>query len=396
MDVNPYHSWNTTPVRALLPSVEDGLDDVERGLVRALSSAGAATPAGRWQKATSVLARVVHAPWPEGEDLDRLRSWRDGSDQELRAAAQVMLELKSIEHEIDGSGRSWRTLTDPVVEAYCRLADLGLGFRARYPLAQLNGNWSTIQGDPPADHFYTECRLSAWGAVAAEARGLNLLVNGYVARERPQRVRFVPHNLGEVVDALCQHLDGHRADAPLPDLPTGGLIVGSTDWETLHSRGRGSLRVRARTHLHDDGARRAIVVTELPYLVDGEEVIVQSSRALRDGVLTGVDDILAGQPQAHLEVMLSPGADPSAVLDSLFAHTSLEMEIEVESLAVMDGVARVVTEAELVKWTARGLLESVRSKAPASAPPDLADAAKARLLTLAEAHGDQRRTSVLP
>lgn len=83
-------------MRILLPSVEDGLDDIERGLVRALSSVGAA-PSGRWQKATSVLARVVHAPWPEGEDLDRLRSWRDGSDEELRAGAEVMLDLRSIE-----------------------------------------------------------------------------------------------------------------------------------------------------------------------------------------------------------------------------------------------------------------------------------------------------------
>lgn len=229
-----------------------------------------------------------------------------------------------------------------------------------------------------------------------EARGLNLLVNGYVARERPRCIRFAPHNLDEVVDALCRHLDGHHVATLLPDLPTGGLIVGSTDLEAISTRGRGSLRVRARTHLHDDGARRAIVVTELPYLVDGEEVDEQASRALRDGTLSGVDEIMSGQPQAYLEVLLTAGADPTAVLDSLFAHTSLETEIEVDSLAVMGGVARVVTGAELVEWTSRGLLESARVESPTLAPSALADVAKARLLAMAETHGDQRRTSVLP
>jgi DNA gyrase/topoisomerase IV subunit A len=381
-------------VLVALPSIDDGLDDIERALVGAMSSAGA-TRLVAFRKSTQVLSAIVDAPPRDPEDLERWRGWRAGNDQELRAAAEIFSKLRSIDDNLLAAGRAWRSHPDPVVGAYARLADLGTDFRSRYPLVELNGLWGTIDGEPPADHFYTECRLSAWGELVAESATPNLLVNGYVDRERDRAARFLPRNLREVVDALCRHLDGDTLPPLLPDFPTGGVIPDPHEWQVITQQGRGSLRVRARTQVEDHDGRRAVVVTELPFLVEKSRAVEQADACLRAGGLPGIQDIWDVSDRNGVRVVfdLAADADPSTVVDALCAQTSLEVSIDVEATAMVDGVARWVPDAEIVERTAANLLRHARGDSSDSDQSAVVDAVVARLQALAATHGDARRTS---
>ncbi|MGZ3424740.1 MAG: DNA gyrase subunit A, partial [Polyangiales bacterium] len=151
-----------------LPRLDDGLRDVERRLLRTLDRLG--VPA-RFKKTTRVLTQAI-GDVPDARPLEELLTAR----------------------------RPWRATRDPLLSAYATLVDMAVPFRTRIPLVEGRGNFGTQHGDPPADHMYTECRLSPWGA-AVLGGAPNLLVNG--ARADASRVfHFLPHNLGEVVDAL--------------------------------------------------------------------------------------------------------------------------------------------------------------------------------------------------
>jgi DNA gyrase/topoisomerase IV subunit A len=378
----------------LLPSVDDGLDDLERRLVRGLADGGAVRPAPH-RKTTRLLALAVGEQPPRDEEtLARMREWLAGDDPELRAAATAVMAVRPIDEELVAAGRAWRSIDDPVAAAYARVADLGLRFRSRVPLVDLNGCWGSEDGDPPADHLYTECRLSPWGAAVLEGTAPNLLVNGSVARDRPRAVHFLPHEPGEVARALSARLAGD-VPAPLaPDFPTGGIVADEHAWQAIARDGRGSLRVRARMRAEEHDGSPLLVATEMPFLVDRCEPIAEAATCLRDGRLHGVRDVRdeTSRAGARLVFVLAAGADPGAVAGALLAHTSLEVTIDVDGMAMVDGAPRLVTEAELAGRTASRLLARARDRMPAARPEALRGAVERDLQALVEAHAGGRRT----
>jgi DNA gyrase/topoisomerase IV subunit A len=376
------------------PFIEDGLDDVERRLLRAMADLGAVRPAPH-RKTTRLLALVIgeHPPRDQ-ETLDRMRAWLGGPDPELRAAATMVLTVRPIDEELLAAGRAWRSLDDPVVAAYACLPDLGLPWRARVPLVDLQGNWGSDDGDPPADHLYTECRLAPWGAATVAGAAPNLLVNGRIARDRARAVGFLPHEPGEVADAVAAHLAGSTPPLLAPDFPTGGIVPDGA-WRAVARDGRGSVRVHARTHFEQRGGVRLLVATELPFLVDRCEAIEDAARCLRDGRVAGVLDVLdeTARDGTRVAYVLAPGADAAAVTAALLAHTSLAVDIEVDGLAVVDGAPRLVRQAELLEHTAARLLARARDRMPAADRDILRDAVLADLRTLVDAHVGKRRTT---
>jgi DNA gyrase subunit A len=207
-------------------------------------------------------------------------------------------------------------------------------------------------------------------------------------------VRFLPHEPGEVVEAIAAHLAGSTPPPLAPDFPTGGVLPDTT-WRAIARDGRGSLRVHARTHVEERNGARLLVVTELPFLVDQREPIEQAARCMRDGRVTGMIDVLdeSSREGMRLVFVLAPGADAAAVTAALLGHTSLAVTIEVESTAAVDGTPRIVCETELIERTASRLLARTRQRMPAADPSGVRDAVIADLRDLIAAHAGGRRTT---
>ena len=199
----------------------------------------------------------------------------------------------------------------------------------RYPLVAGLGNFGSIDDDPPADPEYTEAKLAP---LAHElARVPNLLVTGAPG--------IPPHNLREVA----------AGSVPAPDYPGGGVIPDPSSLAAIYETGAGSFRLRARAHVDGDG----IVVTELPDGVSkgGDGGVIREIVVLtNERVLTGINDI---QDRSDLDGMrlwigLEPGTDAEALLAQLYARDVLEVTIDVDFTALVDGVPKRVTIADLL------------------------------------------------
>ncbi|MGZ3419537.1 MAG: DNA gyrase subunit A, partial [Polyangiales bacterium] len=269
-----------------------------------------------------------------------------------------------------------RATRDPLLSAYATLVDMAAPFRTRVPLVEGRGNFGTQHGDPPADHMYTECRLSPWGA-AVLGGAPNLLVNG--ARADASRVfHFLPHNLGEVVDALVECVQSARPRTLVPDLPCGG-VVDEAELEALAHTGQGKLRVRARMRQENVDGVPLVVLTEAPQDVDLEEIILGASKAIRAGLVRSVRDLRDESTREGLRIVFvgERGANPDEIEAALHAHTC--STLEVDGMALCDGTERCMSTADLLKETARRL----------SSRPAMVE----ELRALAAAHTTPRRTS---
>ena len=199
----------------------------------------------------------------------------------------------------------------------------------RYPLVQGRGNFGSIDDDPPADAEYTEARLAP---LAHELpRFPNLLVNGAPG--------IPPHNLREVAAGRVLG----------PDYPTGGVIPDPASLRAIYETGAGAFRLRARATIEG----HAIVVTELPYGVakGGEEgVIREIVELVNERELTGIDDVQdrSDRDGMCLWIGLNPETDAEALLADLYARDVLEVTIEADLTALVDGVPKRLTLPELL------------------------------------------------
>ncbi len=287
---------------------------------------------------------------------------------------------------------------------YDALARLAQPFSMRYPLVDGQGNFGSVDGDPPAAMRYTEARLAPvamellrdldratvdWAPnfddslqepTVLPAALPNLLVNGSTGIAVGMATNIPPHNLGEVVDALV-HMLRHweRLDdialsdlmrfIPGPDFPTGGEIVtaGARDdgLRTAYSTGRGRIRVRGRAHLETPGrGRRQWVVTELPYTVNKARWIEQVAQLVRNGKLQGLTDLRDESDRRGMRVVLAlaKSADADAVLQTLFQHTALEITYSIILLALVDGTPRVLSLKQLLRVYLEHRLTVVRRR----------------------------------
>jgi DNA gyrase subunit A len=269
---------------------------------------------------------------------------------------------------------------------YDTLVRMAQEFSLRYPLVDGQGNFGSIDDDPPAAMRYTECRLAriatemlrdieadtvefvpnydeeAQEPVVLPARFPNLLVNGSSGIAVGMATNIPPHNLREVVGAVKSYLENPEVDLAAlmghvkgPDFPGGGQMSmeGIRD---AYASGRGSIKVRARAHVEPlRGGKEAIIVSELPFMVkkggDGG-LITKIADLVREKKITGISDLRDESDRSgmRLVIELKRGGDPpKVVLNQLFKHTQMQATFGVNMVALVDGVPRTLSLKELIE-----------------------------------------------
>ncbi len=269
---------------------------------------------------------------------------------------------------------------------YDTLVRMAQPFSLRYPLVDGQGNFGSLDDDPPAAMRYTECRLTRLATemlrdidmdtvdfgpnydesrrepAVLPSRFPNLLVNGSAGIAVGMATNIPPHNLGETVDAVVQLID--RPDASVddlmkhvrgPDFPTGAIVVGRSGIRDAYRTGRGRIVMRARAHVEElRGGKSAIVITELPYGVKkgGDSgVIKKIADLVNDKVITEVSDLADHSDKSgmRIQVELKRDAIPQVALNKLFKHTALQATFGYNAVALVDGVPRTLSLLELVR-----------------------------------------------
>ncbi|MFA0888370.1 MAG: DNA gyrase subunit A [Synergistales bacterium] len=265
---------------------------------------------------------------------------------------------------------------------YDTMARMAQDFSMRAPLVDGQGNFGSIDGDPPAAMRYTEARLSQLGEeiladidedtvdwlpnfdesleepAVLPARLPNLLVNGSSGIAVGMATNIPPHNLGEVVDALCALLDNPDSDlsdlislVPGPDFPTGGIIMGRDGIVEAYRTGRGKIIVRGKTSV-DDGKRgkKAIIISEIPFMVNKTALIEAIAEGVKSGHLDGITDIRDESDRRGMRIVLElhRDANPDVTLKQLFTRTSLQSTFGVINLALVDGRPRELPLLEML------------------------------------------------
>ncbi len=287
---------------------------------------------------------------------------------------------------------------------YDTLVRLAQDFNMRYPLVDGQGNFGSVDGDPPAAMRYTESRLEAladdmmsdldqetvdfspnYDETTEEPTVLptpfpNLLVNGSAGIAVGMATNVPPHNLREVVDGCIWLIENtrltsateaesggepapalSRADKlrnlirliPAPDFPTGGLIVGRQGAVQAYTTGRGSILMRARSVLETNkkGDKQSIVVTEIPYQVNKAKLIERIADLVRDKTIEGISDLRDESDREGMRIVieLRRGEVPEVILNNLYKHTQLQLGFGIIMLAIVGGRPKVLTLLELIE-----------------------------------------------
>ena len=315
-------------VSRALPDVRDGLKPVQRRILYGASEMGLA-PDRPYRKCARVVGDVMGRYHPHGDV--------------------------------------------PVYEALVRMAQ---DFSFRYPLIDGQGNFGSVDGDPPGAMRYTEARLSRMAMelladidketvpfvpnfdqsmqepVVLPSRVPNLLMNGASGIAVGMATNIPPHNLGELVDALVALIDDPNLEPEAllkivkgPDFPTGGRILGRDGIRAAYLEGRGSMIVRAETAIEElRGGRMAIIVTELPYMVNKAAMVERIAQLVREKKLAGVSDLRDESDRQGMRVVIELRRDvnPQIVQNQLFKHTQMQTTFGAIMLALVDGVPRVL------------------------------------------------------
>jgi len=268
----------------------------------------------------------------------------------------------------------------PVYEALVRMVQ---EFSLRYPLVDGQGNYGSIDGDPPAAYRYTEARLariahemladidkdtvdfvpnfdeSEQEPVVLPTRIPNLLINGSAGIAVGMATNIPPHNLGEVIDALILLIDDpatpiERLMAVVkgPDFPTAGYIYGATGIREAYTTGRGTLTLRAKAHSEKlRGGREAIIITELPYQVNKASLIEKISELSREKKIDGISEIRDETNREGIRVVLELGRGeiPQIVLNQLYKHTQMQTTFGIIMLALVDRRPQVVDLKQMLE-----------------------------------------------
>ena len=279
---------------------------------------------------------------------------------------------------------------------YPTLVRMAQEFSCRYPLVDGQGNFGSLDGDPPAAMRYTEARLSGLAMemladieydtvdfvpnydetrkepTVLPGRFPNLLCNGGTGIAVGMATSIPPHNLGEIVDALVKLVD--EPDVPLaelirlvpgPDFPTGGIICGRQGIIDGYTRGRGIIRVRAKAFTEVlKGGKKNIVVTEIPYQVTRLQIKEKVSEAVNAGVVEGVADMRdeSGCAGQRLVIELKRDADERVVLRQLYEHTPLQSSFSIIMIALVDNRPRTLNLKQLLECYIQHRIEVIRRR----------------------------------
>ena len=254
---------------------------------------------------------------------------------------------------------------------YDALVRMAQDFSLRLPLVDGQGNFGSIDGDPPAAERYTECRLAKVAHALLDdldketvefrenydgslkeptvlpAKFPNLLVNGSGGIAVGMATNIPPHNLGEVIDACMAHLDNPEISideltqiVPGPDFPTGALILGRAGIVSAYHKGRGSIIMRAKVHTEDIRKdREALIVTAIPYQVNKRVLIEKIAEQVRDKRIEGISDIWDESNREGMRVVIELKRDAIAdvVLNQLWRFSDLQTSFGANMLAITGG-----------------------------------------------------------
>ena len=310
-----------------LPDVRDGLKPVHRRILYAMRMTGL-TPSAKFRKSATVVGEVLGSYHPHG----------------------------------DAS----------VYDAMVRLAQ---DFATRYLLVQGQGNFGSVDGDPPAAYRYTEAKMSklademlrdleketvTWAPnfdgskqepTVLPAAAPNLLLNGALGIAVGMATNIPPHNLREVIGATTHLIDNPDAttDDLLefvkgPDFPLGGIAFNQSDIKHAYTNGKGPVVVRGEAEIVEEKKGTSIIITSIPYRVNKSDLITRIADLVRDKKLEGIKDLRdESADDIRVVVELKGTAHPQAVLNNLFKYTELESTFHYNMLALVDGVPQTLS-----------------------------------------------------
>jgi len=278
--------------------------------------------------------------------------------------------------------------------AYDTLVRLAQDFNMRQTLVVGQGNFGSVDGDPPAAYRYTEARLEAlaeslmadldkdtvdfqpnFDETTTEPTVLpapypNLLVNGSTGIAVGMATNIPPHNLGEVVDGVIWFIEttlmgdggGLSREAKLkelirlvpgPDFPTGGMIVGRRGIQEAYVSGRGSIQVRAKAEVETTrkGDREQIIVTEIPYQVNKARLLERIAELVREKTIEGISDLRDESDRSGMRIVieLKRGEVAEVILNNLYKHTQLQQSFGIITLAIVGGRPKVLSLLEVIE-----------------------------------------------
>lgn len=265
---------------------------------------------------------------------------------------------------------------------YPSIVRLAQPFSLRYPLVDGQGNFGSVDGDPPAAMRYTEARLSRIASemladigrdtvdfvanydntrtepIVLPARIPNLLINGSSGIAVGMATNIPPHNLVEVVDALVLRARDPESTfedilkkIPGPDFPTGARICGSEGIRQAYRTGRGLLTVRSKVAIEDVRAgRRALIISEIPYMVNKAAMIEKIAQLVRDGKIDGISDIRDESDRRGMRVVIELKRDAAdeIILNQLYKMTPMQTTFGVNLLALVDSRPRTLSLIEML------------------------------------------------
>jgi DNA gyrase subunit A len=342
-------------VSRALPDARDGLKPVQRRILYAMHDLGLA-PNSAYKKSARIVGEVLGKYHPHGDSA--------------------------------------------VYEAMARMAQ---DFSMRCMLVDGQGNFGSVDGDPPAAMRYTEARLTAASIemlkniekntveflpnfdgtlkepVVLPAQIPNLLVNGATGIAVGMATNIPPHNLGEVVDGCVymlqnwDKLDDTSVDDLMrfikgPDFPTGGIILqnpGEEGLASIYGSGKGKVIVQARAHKEEmERGKNRIIVTELPYMVNKSSLIERIADLTREGNLEGVVDLRDESDRHGLRIVieLSKNADPDGILRKLYKHTPMQTTFGIIMLALVNGEPHMLSLKQALKVYLDHRLDVIRRR----------------------------------
>ncbi|MDI3327738.1 MAG: DNA gyrase subunit A, partial [Alicyclobacillaceae bacterium] len=335
-------------VSRAIPDVRDGLKPVHRRILYAMQQLGM-TPDKPYKKSSWVVGQVLAKFHPHGDAA--------------------------------------------VYDALVRLAQ---DFSTRYLLIDGHGNFGSIDGDGAAAMRYTEARLSKIALellrdigketvdfgdnydgsekepLVLPSRFPNLLVNGSTGIAVGMATNIPPHNLGEAIDGVIHLID--HPDATVddlmryikgPDFPTGALILGREGIREAYRTGRGTILLRAKTHIEEaPGGKVRIVVTEIPYQVNKARLVEKIAELVREKKVDGITDLRDESDRRGMRIVIELRRDvkPQVVLNNLFKHTALQTSFGVIMLCLVDGRPQVLNLREMLYYYLRHQQDVIRRR----------------------------------
>ena len=267
---------------------------------------------------------------------------------------------------------------------YMTLVRMAQPWSLRYPLVDGQGNFGSVDGDPPAAMRYTEARLTKIAEITLSdldkntvdfqptydesrneptvlpTRLPNLIVNGASGIAVGMATNMPPHNLADTIDALIAYIDNKDIDIQslikiikAPDFPTGGIIYGYKGVEESYETGRGRIITRGKAHIEPTGTgRERIVITEIPYMVNKSELIMKIAELVNEKRIEGISNVNDESDREGMRIVVDIKKDEisNVVLNKLFKFTALQTSFSVNNIALVRGRPRLLNLRDLVRY----------------------------------------------